>query len=167
MCMGRWLYCRPMSHGRSRLRDEKIQGGERTCPESSSEIAFEEIEKEVEDQTPESARQPAGGGAGRSGARRCSVRAVPDLRHRPAAERLVGRQHWPGHHPSRHPSRPRHPGPREGHRAEPQCSALTPPPSSPWVRRRRWQRSRRGVRHQHRRCPAELHPVRKGSERQL
>ena len=89
----------------------------------------------ISDQPSASARRPAGGGAEPSGARRCSVRAVPDLRHRPAAERLVGRQQWPGHHPGRHPSRPRHPGPREGHRAEPQCPALTPPPSSPWARR--------------------------------
>ena len=73
---------------------------------------------------------------------------VPDLCHRPAAERLVGRQLWPGHHPSRHTSQPWSPGPREGHRAEPQC---------PQSHRRRPHLGRvggrRGVRHPHWHCP--------------
>ena len=43
-------------------------------------------------------------GLGSCGARRCSVQPVPDLRCRPAAGWLVGRQLWPGHHPGRHPS---------------------------------------------------------------
>src|ERR1022692_2395095 len=45
------------------------------------------VSKQFSDQPSASARQPAGGGAEPSGARRCSVRSVPDLRNRPAAER--------------------------------------------------------------------------------
>ena len=69
---------------------------------------------------PASARRAAGGGVRASRrSRRLSLR-IPNLHRRPAAERLMGRQQWAGHHPGRRSSQPRHPGPRKGYRAEPQ-----------------------------------------------
>ena len=53
-------------------RDEKIPGGERHVRK------LRKVSKQS-NQPSASARRPAGGGAEPSGARRCSVRAVPDL----------------------------------------------------------------------------------------
>src|SRR5262249_36868048 len=87
-----------------------------------AKILSNSLAKKVSDETAAAASWLAGHGAGLCGARRRSIRAISDLCYRSSTERLVGCQRRASHHSSRKSSRSRHPGPREGYRAEPKSS---------------------------------------------
>ena len=63
---------------------------------------------------------PAGGGAEPSGVRRCQSVPFPTYVTGPQPNGSWVVSDGADHHPGRHASQPRHPGPRQGHRAEPQ-----------------------------------------------